>query len=291
MAKLLLLPEVYGKVVLSFRGEKMVEEEKSKTPNEEVKPEEQKLVTTDSLNKQVVKPKSGLATENSLSKVAKKSQPRSIYSVGETRSGGRLNLNRQLKERQNSQKTGAVPASTRSPKLRSKITKGGAPTLLPPDFEDKLIKLARVVKVVKGGRRFSFSAYVVAGNRKGKIGLGHGKANEVQDAIKKATKAAFKNAVEVPIVNTSVPHESFTKFLATKILIKPAAIGRGLVAAGVARIIVELAGYVNITTKVYGARTAQNVAAGMIKALTSMRTLKQLQTLRYGHQPKAQRRF
>lgn len=222
----------------------------------------------------------------------KKQQPRSVYNVGETRSGGRINLNRQLKERQSSQKAGEGSSTRAAAKLRSKTTKGpGIQPLLPPDFEDKLIKLARVVKVVKGGRRFSFSAYVVAGNRKGKIGLGHGKANEVQDAIKKATKAAFKNAVEVPIVRTSVPHESYTKFLATRILIKPATIGRGLVAAGVARIIVELAGYVNITTKVYGSRTAQNVAAGMIKALTNMYTLQQLQQLRHGSQTKEQRRF
>lgn len=221
----------------------------------------------------------------------KKLQPRSVYNVGETRSGGRINLNRQLKERQSSQKAGEGSSTRANAKLRSKTTKPGIQPLLPPDFEEKLIKLARVVKVVKGGRRFSFSAYVVAGNRKGKIGLGHGKANEVQDAIKKATKAAFKNAVEVPIVRTSVPHESYTKFLATRILIKPVTIGRGLVAAGVARIIVELAGYVNITTKVYGSRTAQNVAAGMIKALTNMHTLQQLQQLRHGSQTKEQRRF
>lgn len=259
-------------------------------------PEEAKTVKEDQhpTNQALTKPETPTSeppAEASQSRPFKKPQTRSSFNPGETRSGRRLNLNRQLKERQSSQKAGAAPTPSKTPKLRSKTTKGGAATLLPPDFEDKLIKLARVVKVVKGGRRFSFSTYVVAGNRKGKIGLGHGKANEVQDAIRKATKAAFKNAVEVPIVNTSVPHESFTKFLATKILIKPAAVGRGLVAAGVARIIVELAGYVNITTKVYGARTAQNVAAGMIKALTSMRTFRQLQQLRYGQQPKAQRRF
>lgn len=266
----------------------MEETKERKEPRNRPQEEAQKASQTPD-TKRLVKPKPTQAVESGASRSVNKLQPRSVYSVGETRSGGRLNLNRQLKERQS--KSVAPTPPSRAPKLRSKITKGGPPTLLPPDFEDKLIKLSRVVKVVKGGRRFSFSAYVVAGNRKGKIGLGHGKANEVQDAIKKATKAAFKNAVDVPIVRTSVPHESFTKFLATKILIKPAAVGRGLVAAGVARIIVELAGYVNITTKVYGARTAQNVAAGMIKALKSMHTLKQIQQLRYGLQPKAQRRF
>lgn len=212
------------------------------------------------------------------------------------RSGGRLNLNRRLRERQGALRQDSGNASDESHRrpargsgssdnrrrLRSRTARSGPPSILPPDFEERVIKIARVVKVVKGGRRFSFSAYVVVGNRRGRIGLGHGKANEVQDAIKKATKDALKNAVSVVITNTSVPHESYTKFLATRILIKPAPQGRGLVAAGVARTIVELAGYVNISTKIYGSRTAQNVALGMIRALVQMNTAEQLRELRHG---------
>lgn len=142
------------------------------------------------------------------------------------------------------------------------------------------------MKVVKGGRRFSFSAYVAVGNRRGRIGLGHGKANEVQDAVKKATKDALKKSFLVPIVRTSVPHEITHKFLATKILIKPAKQGRGLVAAGTVRSLVELAGFTNITTKVYGSRTVQNVAMGFLQALAQIRSAGEIRRFRSGAAPR-----
>lgn len=151
---------------------------------------------------------------------------------------------------------------------------------MPPGFEDKVLKVARVVKVVKGGRRFSFSAYVVVGNRRGRIGFGHGKANEVQDAVKKATKAALKNSFLVPIVKDTIPHGITHKFLATRLLIKPAKEGRGLVAAGTVRSIVELAGFTNITTKVYGSRNVQNVARCLLRALSMIRSAGEIRTLR-----------
>lgn len=149
------------------------------------------------------------------------------------------------------------------------------------EFEEKIIDIARVTTVVKGGRRFSFSAIVVIGNKKGRVGLGHGKANEVPDAIKKAVKNAQNNLVEVPIVNKStIPHEIKAKFLASRVLLKPAPKGKGIVASGAARVVVELAGISDIYTKTYGSRTKQNAAKATIKALQQLRTATTLAELR-----------
>lgn len=151
---------------------------------------------------------------------------------------------------------------------------------LPENFSDKVIKISRVTKVVKGGKRFSFAAFVVAGNKKGQVGLGHGKANEVQDAIKKAQKNAIKNLINVPIVNTTIPHEIKYKFLATKLLLKPSKIGKGLIVSQSVRPVVELAGIANLTAKVYGSRTVQNAAKAAINALKKLKTAKEIAHLR-----------
>ena len=149
------------------------------------------------------------------------------------------------------------------------------------EFEEKLIDIARVTTVVKGGRRFSFSAVVVIGNKKGKVGLGHGKANEVPDAIKKAVKNAQNNLIEVPIINKStIPHETKAKFLASQVLIKPAPKGKGIVASGSVRMVIELSGISDIYTKSYGSRTKQNAAKATIKALKQLRTAQELADLR-----------
>lgn len=149
------------------------------------------------------------------------------------------------------------------------------------EFEEKIIDIARVTTVVKGGRRFSFSAVVVIGNRKGKVGIGHGKANEVPDAIKKAVKNAQSNLIEVPIINKStIPHEIKAKFLSSRVLLKPAPKGKGIVASGSVRMVVELAGITDIYTKSYGSRTKQNAAKVVIKALKQLRTADQLANLR-----------
>lgn len=149
------------------------------------------------------------------------------------------------------------------------------------EFEEKIIDIARVTTVVKGGRRFSFSAVVVVGNRKGKVGIGHGKANEVPDAIKKAVKNAQSNLIEVPIINKStIPHEVKAKFLASQVILKPAPKGKGIVASGSVRMVVELAGITDIYTKSYGSRTKQNAAKVVIKALKQLRTAEQLAELR-----------
>lgn len=149
------------------------------------------------------------------------------------------------------------------------------------EFEEKIIDIARVTTVVKGGRRFSFSAVVVIGNRKGRVGIGHGKANEVPDAIKKAIKNAQSNLIDVPIINKStIPHEINAKFLASRVLLKPAPKGKGIVASGSVRMVVELAGITDIYTKSYGSRTKQNAAKVVIKALKQLRTAEQLANLR-----------
>lgn len=149
------------------------------------------------------------------------------------------------------------------------------------EFEEKIIDIARVTTVVKGGRRFSFSAVVVVGNKKGKVGIGHGKANEVPDAIKKAVKNAQSNLIEVPIINKStIPHEVKAKFLASQVILKPAPKGKGIVASGSVRMVVELAGITDIYTKSYGSRTKQNAAKVVIKALKQLRTVEQLAELR-----------
>lgn len=147
-------------------------------------------------------------------------------------------------------------------------------------FEEKVIDIARVTTVVKGGRRFSFSAYVVVGDKKGKVGFGHGKANEVQDAIKKAVKDAQKNVFSVPISNGTIPHEIQDKFLASRIQLRPAPKGAGIIASNTVRAVVELAGYTDISTKTYGSRTKQNIVQATIKALKKVRNVEEIAKLR-----------
>ncbi|QJG66167.1 30S ribosomal protein S5 [Mycoplasma phocoeninasale] len=150
----------------------------------------------------------------------------------------------------------------------------------PKLYEEKVIDIARVTTVVKGGRRFSFSAYVVVGDKKGKVGFGHGKANEVQDAIKKAVKDAQKHIFSVPIVEGTIPHEISEKFLASKIQLRPAPKGAGIIASNTVRAVVELAGYTDISTKTYGSRTKQNIVQAAIKALKKVRTVEDIAKLR-----------
>jgi small subunit ribosomal protein S5 len=149
------------------------------------------------------------------------------------------------------------------------------------EYEEKIIDIARVTNVVKGGRRFSFSVYVVIGNKKGKVGIGHGKSAEVPDAIKKAIKNAQKNIIMVPIIDRrTIPHQLETKFRASRILIKPAPKGKGIIASGTVRAVVELAGYQDIYTKTYGSRNKANISKATIHALEQLRTAKQIAILR-----------
>ena len=141
------------------------------------------------------------------------------------------------------------------------------------ELKEKVVAINRVAKVVKGGRTFRFSAVVVVGDGNGHVGVGNGKASEVPDAIRKAIQEAKKNLVEVPIVETTVPHEFVGKFGSAKVLLKPAELGTGLITGGSVRPVLELAGYQNVRTKVIGTNNPRNVVYATIEGLKSMQTV------------------
>ena len=144
------------------------------------------------------------------------------------------------------------------------------------ELKEKVVAINRVAKVVKGGRTFRFSAVVVVGDEKGHIGVGNGKAAEVPDAIKKAIQEAKKNIVEVPIVGTTIPHEYVGTFGSAKVMLKPAAVGTGVIAGGSVRPVLELAGYRDIRTKVIGTNNTRNAVYATIEGLKSMQTIEQV---------------
>ena len=143
-------------------------------------------------------------------------------------------------------------------------------------LNEKVVAINRVAKVVKGGRTFRFSAVVVVGDGKGKVGVGNGKAAEVPDAIKKAIEDAKKNLIEVPIVGTTIPHEYVGKFGSANVMLKPAPEGSGVIAGGSVRPVLELAGYSDIKTKVIGTNNPRNVVYATINALKNMSTVEEV---------------
>ncbi len=148
-------------------------------------------------------------------------------------------------------------------------------------LEELVIEVKSVVKVNKGGRQRRFSACVVVGDRKGKVGLGIGKANEVPDAIKKAIQAANKNLVNVPLVDgRTIQHEVIGRNGAAKVFLKPAAAGTGVIAGGAVRAVLELAGVHDILSKSLGSRTKLNMATATINALKSVKTVEEVAKLR-----------
>lgn len=147
--------------------------------------------------------------------------------------------------------------------------------------EEIVIEVKRVAKVTKGGRNFRFSATVVVGNRKGRVGLGTGKANEVQDAVKKAIASATKNLIEVSLIdNRTIPHEAIGVSGAAKVLIKPAKAGNGVIAGGPVRAVLELAGISDVISKSLGSNTKLNTARATMNALLQQKTVEEVAALR-----------
>jgi len=155
------------------------------------------------------------------------------------------------------------------------------------EFEERTITINRSAKVVKGGKNFSFGALVVVGDRKGRVGYGYGKANEVSDAIRKGGEAAKRNMMKVPMNGGTLPHEIEVKFGGARVLLRPASAGTGLIAGGAVRAILELAGIEDVLAKSLGASNAANVAKATFKALSQLTTREEAYARRGLELPKA----
>ena len=149
------------------------------------------------------------------------------------------------------------------------------------EFEERVVKINRVSKTVKGGRRMRFSALVVVGDKKGRVGFGLGKANEVPDAIKKAVEAAKKNVIRVPLIaNRTIPHAITGVYGAGNVVLRPAAEGTGVIAGGAIRDVLELVGCEDVVTKCVGSRTSINMVRATFAGLKSLKTVNQVAKVR-----------
>ena len=147
-------------------------------------------------------------------------------------------------------------------------------------LEDTVVKIFRCAKVVKGGRRFSFAALVVVGDRAGTVGMGYGKANEVPLAVEKGIKDAKKILHKIPLVGRTIPHQVIGKYGATKVVLVPASPGTGVIAGSSARAVLEYAGVQDILTKVYGSTSAKNVVKATLNGLLKLRSKEMVESLR-----------
>jgi len=148
------------------------------------------------------------------------------------------------------------------------------------DLKDRVVHISRVAKVVKGGRRFSFSAVVVVGDANGHVGTGLGKANEVPDAIRKAVQNAKRSLILVPLVDGTIPHGVTGEFGASKVIIRPASPGTGVIAGGGVRAVIESSGISNILTKSLGSNNPHNLVKATIEGLSQLRTAAQISAVR-----------
>lgn len=147
-------------------------------------------------------------------------------------------------------------------------------------FQDTVVKVYRCAKVVKGGRRFSFGALVVVGDRTGTVGIGYGKANEVPMAVEKGVKDAKKTLYKITLVGRTIPHQVIGKFGATKIVLVPASPGTGVIAGSSARAVLEYAGVQDVLTKVYGSTSAKNVLKATLNGLLKLKNKETIAALR-----------
>ena len=148
------------------------------------------------------------------------------------------------------------------------------------DLKEKLVAVNRVAKVVKGGRNFRFTALMVVGDENGIVGIGHGKAAEIPEAIRKATEDAKRNLVKIPIVGTTIPHEVKGRFGKGLVLLLPAEEGTGVIAGGPVRAVLEMAGVKDVRTKSYGSNNPANCAKATLQGITSLRSAEMVARLR-----------